>query len=134
MPVARKASTREDRRCGERDREGHEIGGEMIVACRQEHCRRIPAHREQARVAERREARVADQDVEREREDGPEQDLAGNVDVVGVADPDRQCREQHEHEGDGGALGRNPAHETTLPNRPCGRSTRIASIGRNRMT
>jgi hypothetical protein len=106
----------------------------MIVPGGEQHGRRIAAHGEQAGVPQRCQARIADQDVECEGENCPDQDLAGNVDVIGVADPNRQRRERHKDESDGGALGRKPTHDTTLPNKPCGRSTRIISIGRNKMT
>ena len=94
MPVARRASTAKTAVVSERDRKRQHIGGEMIVAGGEQHGGRIAAHGEQASVAERGQAGIADQHVERERQDGPDQDLAGDVDVVGVADPDRQRREQ----------------------------------------
>ena len=44
---------------------------------------------EESRMAERDEARIADQQVEPQREDGIEQDLGGDVHVIVVGDPER---------------------------------------------
>ncbi len=87
MPVARRASTANTADGGERDGDRREIGGEMTVSGLEHQRRGIAGDREQPGMAERDEPAIADQHVEREREHRPQQDLAGDVDVVGVADP-----------------------------------------------
>jgi hypothetical protein len=106
---------------------------------------RVGRHGEQAGVAERHQPAVAYQHVEREGEDREQQDLACDVDVIGIAGPLRQRRqrqERRERQSEGG-IRRRPffhdvhvprAHVPVLPNRPCGRSTRTSTIGRNRIT
>ena len=124
----------EDLRHGNGQHDGGETGEKVAVPGRQHESGDVARHGEQPGMPQRGEAGVADQHVEGERQHGPQQDLAGDVDVVGVSDPERQAEQGDEHQGDAGATGRELPHVATLPNRPCGRSTRMSSIGRNRMT
>ena len=134
MPVARKANTANTAEAATVTTDGHEHGTEVIVAGGEQHGGGIAADGKQAGVAQGREAGIADEQIERQGQNGPDQDLAGDIDVVGVADPDGQADEQHKSKEAQGAPGADPTHVTTLPNSPCGRSTRITSIGKNRMT
>ena len=93
MPVARSASTANTAEAARVDGERGEIGGEMAVPGLQHQRRRVAGDREQAGMAERDQAAIADQHVEREREHRQQQDLARDVDVIGVADPHRQRRQ-----------------------------------------
>ena len=78
-------------------------------------------------VPERRHAAKADQQIEAEREDRRDQDLAGEVDVE-IAGKERQQQQQCGEQGCG-----DPLHAPTRPNRPCGRNAMTKIIGRNRM-
>ena len=98
----------------------------MAVAGLQHQRRRIARGGEQAGMAQRDEAAISDEDVERECEDREQQNLAGNVDVIRIADPDGQCDQRDESEGDGRALRCHCAHDTTRPNRPCGRNRKAS--------
>src|SRR5215469_519406 len=89
----------------------------------------VGSNAEQAGVPERDKTGVADEHVKPEREDRIQQDLRSYVDVITVADPQRQCRQCGQSEGK-----REPLHNATRPNRPCGRTTRMTSIGRNSTT
>jgi hypothetical protein len=129
----------EDRRSGERHADGGEAGDEVAGARLQHEPHRVCRHGQQPGMAEGDEAGVADEDIECQRCHRPQQDLAGDVDVERVMpEPDRQCQEQRNaQQRSRGGAGRSsdaPGHVVTLPNRPCGRSTRISTIGRNRMT
>src|SRR5579871_4449156 len=106
----------------------------MAVTCLQQKSRRIARDAKEARMAERYESGVADEHVEGEREDRPEQNLARDVDVIGIADPEGQGREQRQRDGDRGEAQMPRIHGTTLPKRPCGRSTSTSTIGRKKIT
>ena len=90
---------------------------------------RVGGHTEKAGVAKRNQAGVSHQHIQPEREDGVEQDLAGDIDVIDAGHPVRQSCERCE--GDGNSE-RARAHGTCLPNRPCGRKSRTSSIGKKR--
>ena len=87
MPVERSASTAKIADAASVTTMRGAVGGEMAVARLQQQRGGIAGDGEQAGVAERDQAGVADQHVEREREHREQQDLARDVDVVGVADP-----------------------------------------------
>ena len=75
MPVERNASTAKIGRGHQREPDGGEIGHEVSVARLQHEPDGIAGNGEQAGMAERHQAAVADQHVEREREHRPVQDL-----------------------------------------------------------
>ena len=105
-------------------------GDGVAVAGDQERSDRIARHAEQPGMAERHQAGVTDQDVQPEREDRVEQNLAGDIDVIGLGDRIRHRDQRQDRDSDGDAAG---DHSTCPPNRPCGRNTSTSTIGRNRM-
>src|SRR5260221_329672 len=80
-------------------------------------------------MAERDEPGIAHEHVETKREDGVDQDLADDVDVVAVDDPQRHGDERQKRKSERDP----PRHGACLPNRPCGRTSKMSSIGRKRM-
>src|SRR3974390_1170988 len=84
---------------------------------------------EQPGMAERHQPAIADQHVQAEREDGIEQDLAGDVDVIDAEHPVGQREQRHECDAEGDEA---RAHGTCLPNRPWGRNSSTSSMGMNR--
>ena len=96
-----------------------------VSACQQRG--NIGGDAEIGRVSERCHPAKADQQVQAEREDRRDQDLAGEIDVE-IAGEERQQKKQCGEQGCG-----NPFHAPTRPNRPCGRNAMTKIIGRNRM-
>ena len=104
----------------------------MAVAGLQHVAGGIGRDAEQAGMAERDQAGITDQHVQPEREDGVEQNLAGDVDVINARHPmrhrderdesNRKCDEARAHDA---------IHGTNLPNKPCGRNSSTSNIGRN---
>src|ERR1700688_685323 len=89
----------------------------------------IAGDAEEPGVAERDKAGIADEHIEAEREDGVDQDLADDVDVIAVDDPQRHGSKRYEPE----PKRDRSAHGACLPNNPCGRTSRTSNIGRERM-
>ena len=52
-------------------------------------------------MSERNKAGIADQDVQPEREYRVEQNLAGDIDVIGFADDERNGEQRKDRGGDG---------------------------------
>jgi hypothetical protein len=97
---------------------------------------RIGADPEVRGVAERDETGIADEEIEREREDREDHDLRDELDV----EPGARQRKQREQRDDGDERDRLPLragrcdrwtrHPPTRLNRPSGRQSRIAAISR----
>ena len=84
---------------------------------------------EESGVAEADQPGIAGEHVHAEGEDAVEEDLAGDVGVVGPADPPRYRSQDDQRGGE-----RGPPHAVCRPKRPCGRTTSTMSMGRNRTT
>src|SRR5712692_7020715 len=80
-------------------------------------------------MAERDEPGIAHEHVEPKCKDGVDQNLADDVDVVAVDDPQRHGDERQKRERERDP----PSHGACLPNRPCGRMSKMTSIGRKPM-
>ena len=113
----------------ERQRERAGRDREVAVAAGHDLGARVGRDTEQPGVAQADQARVARQHVHAEREDGVEEDLARDVDVVGAAHPQRQRDEGHEGRAEGKRF-----HAAGRPNNPWGRTTSTISMGRNSTT
>ena len=132
MPVARSASAANTAVQPRLTTSAPMIAAVMAKPHREQIGGGIGGDAEQAGVTERDEAAVADQDVQAEREDGVEQDLARHVDVIDARHPIGQGDQRDEGHGEGDVRARrDAAHGTCLPNRPCGRKISTSSIGRN---
>ena len=88
----------------------------------EEHHHRIGADPEVGGVAERRQARVPQQEVQAHREHRENQRLGEQPEVIGP-ERERRDRQEHPHRDDRGAR----LHR--VPNSPAGRTARIAAIG-----
>src|SRR3954451_13473461 len=82
---------------------------------------------EKRRMSERRQPAISDQQIEAQRKDRRDQDLASEIDVK-IAGEEREGRQQH-----GKNRERQSAHAPARPNSPCGRKAMTTIIGRNRM-
>ena len=130
MPVARSASAANTAVDNRPTTSAARIATRVAEAGGQHVAGGIGRDAEQAGMAERHQAGITDQNVQAQREDGVEQDLARHVDVIDAAHPLRHCRQQQRtrRRARCGAL---HDHGTCLPNRPCGRKISTSSIGRN---
>ena len=127
-----------------RQSERHAEGGRHHDGCRQrepdrrrklehQHARGIGADAEQARMAERDLACVADHHIEPEQQNGVDEDGADQMDVIRVARQQRKGRERDQPEQHGDILGNGHEAQTfliaVLPNNPAGR---VASTSSNK--
>jgi hypothetical protein len=129
-PGAAQCQQGEDPGAKQRRRERAKDGDEVIGAAVDEDRPGIGGKAEEPCMAERNETGVADQHVEPQRENGIEQDLRGDVDIIAVGDPERQGRQR-----DYSQCQDEPSQSVAArPKRPCGRNTRTISIGRNSTT
>src|SRR5207244_9289213 len=113
----------------ESDREGARGHREVRVSSIHDLGGGVSGNAEEPGVAEGDEPGMPGEHVHAESEDGVQEDLARDVDVVGAADPEGKRGEDHESD-DGGEA----PHSACRPNRPCGRTTSTMSMGRNRTT
>ncbi len=90
--------------------------------------RKIGGDAKVGRVAERRQAAVAKQQVNARGEHREDEDLACQVDVV-LAEPERKKNQKYQEKKPGLVF-----HAANFPNRPRGRKAITTIIGRNRIT
>ena len=85
----------------------------MAVACGQQISDDIGGNAEQAGMAERHQAGIADENVKPQREHRVEQDLARDIDVIDLLDRVRHRDQRQDGDGDGDAARNDAAHRLT---------------------
>ena len=128
-PGAAQGQDREDRRGEQRHGEGAHRDPDVAVSFVHDARARVRRDAEEPGVAEAHEPGVAGEHVHAEREDGVEEHLARDVDVVSSADPVRHRGQDRQRDAEG-----EPAHAAGRPKRPCGRTTSTISMGKNSTT
>src|SRR6516162_1714077 len=101
----------------------------MAVAGREHVGDAIAGEAEQSGMPERYQPCIANKYAQAQRENGIEQDLARNIDIISARHLVRDHCERNQCQAESEVAG---YHGTWRPNRPCGRNTRTSSMGRKR--